>query len=160
MQRETKVDVVFSRAEAALAEVLRQLLEDGGDGNFAVAEMDHEQSYYAQFLPAGDDALYVEIVSNDGLDPQFALDQEQLRRLVLMGWQRPEDNTFWLDAEGGNFSRTWNAVDSHAARLQVANEVLGAFSEVYEVRSDQRIEIVLMLDDFAATSDSETMARA
>ncbi len=156
MERKTKVDVVFSRAEAALAEVLRQVLEEGGDGNFASAEMDPERSYYAQFFRVGDDALYVELVSNDGLDPQFALDQEQIRRLLLMGWQRPEDNTFPDEIEGGNFNRTWNAVDSHAARLQVANEVLRVFSEVYEVRSDQRIEIVLTLDDLAATSDSET----
>ena len=156
MLRETKVDVVFSRAEAALAEVLRQVLEEGGDDNYAVAEMDPERSYYAQFRPADHDALYGEIVSNNHLDPPFALGQEQIRRLLLMGWQRPEDNTFWLDAEGGNFSRTWNAVDSHAARLQVANEVWRAFSEVYEVRSDQRIEILLTLDDWAATSDSET----
>ncbi len=156
MLRETKVDVVFSRAEAALAEVLRQVLEEGGDGNFAIAKMDPERSYYAQFLRAGDDALYVEIVSNDGLDPQFALDQEQIRRLLLMGWQRPEDSTIRPYTDGGNFNRIWNSVDSHAARLQVANEVWRAFSEVYQVRSDQRIEIVLTLDDLAATSDSET----
>ncbi len=156
MPRETKVDVVFSRAEAALAEVLRQVLEDGGDDTFAVAEMVHERSYYAQFVPAGDDALYGEIVSNNHLDPPLALGQEQIRRLLLMGWHRPEDNTFHDEIEGGNFNRIWNAVDSHAARLQVANEVLRAFSEVYAVRSDQRIEIELMLDDLAATSDSET----
>ncbi len=156
MERQTKVDVVFSRAEAALAEVLRQVLEDGGDNIFAVAEMDHERSYYAQFKPAGDDALYGEIVSNNHLDPPFALGQEQIRRLLLMGWQRPEDSPFRDKIKGGNFNRIWNAVDSHAARLQVANEVLRAFSEVYEVRSDQHIEIELTLDDLAATSDSET----
>ena len=44
MPRETKVDVVFSRAEAALAEVLRQVLEDGGDDNYAVAEIVHERA--------------------------------------------------------------------------------------------------------------------
>ncbi len=155
MQRETKVHVVFSRAETALAEVLRQVLEDGGDDNYAVAEMDHERSYYAQFQAAGDDALYGEIVSNNHLAPRFALGQEQKRRLLLMGWQRPEDNPFPLKIEGGNFNRIWNSVDSHAARLQVAHEVLRAFSEVYDVRSDQRIEIELVLDDCAATSDSE-----
>ncbi len=148
---------MFSRAEAALAEVLRQVLEDGGDDNYAVAEIVHERSYYAQFLPAGDDALYGEIVSNNHLAPRFALGQEQIRRLLLMGWQRPEDNTFCDQIEGRNFNRIWNSVDSHAARLQVANEVLRAFSEVYDVRSDQRIEIELVLDDCAATSDSETM---
>ena len=153
MQRETKVEVVFSRAEAALAEVLRQVLEVGGDNIFAVAKMVHERSYYAEFVPTGDDALHGEIVSNNHLDPPFALGQEQIRRLLLMGWQRPEDNTFRDEIEGRNFNRIWNSVDSHAARLQVANEVLRTFSEVYEVRSDQRI--VLTLYDFAATSDSE-----
>ena len=56
MQIQTKAVVVFSRAEAALAEVLRQSLEYAED-TLVIVEMDGDQSFYAQLFSSEEERL-------------------------------------------------------------------------------------------------------
>ncbi len=83
-----------------LHSLLRILREGDGSNSVAVFSTGPEQQYYVQVLGRrGEKDIFVECVSNEFLAPEYALDSEQIDRILELGWNRPEGRNhpnFWL----------------------------------------------------------------
>jgi hypothetical protein len=122
---------------AQIANSLRHIQEEGEEGNFALFIVDDQKNYYIQFTAEpGETSLHAEAVSNEYLDPEFALTPEQIARLQSMGWNAP--GTF------PNFYQDREAITDED-RLQIAREVMQASIEVYGWMPGQPINVELVL---------------
>ena len=140
MQRQTKVVVVFSRAEAALAEVLRQSLEYAED-TLVIVEMDGDQSFYAQLFSSEEERLEEEEgeelsnVCGSIVTEQVTIEQDQILFIRSMDWSFPSNGVFY---------KQWDPVLSYGRRLQIAHEVLRTLGELCCVGDEQLVKIELM----------------
>jgi hypothetical protein len=126
---------------SAIAKSLRRIQEEGGSGSFAILTADEAKNYYIQFMgEQGEPLLYCEAVSNEVLEPAYALTADQIAKLSQLGWEKPGQ----ASGTGPNYSRDWMARDD-VDRLYIAQEVMDAFVEVYGVRGDQPLVIELNL---------------
>ena len=119
-----------------IAAALRQIQEDGGDGNFVVFTADPLKNYYIQFVgELAQDSLFGEAVSNKFLEPPYSLSIAQETRLRALGWQAGEDN----------FYQEWFASNDEE-RQKIAQLVMQTFIDVYDISPTQPIEIIVNLE--------------
>jgi hypothetical protein len=79
---------------------LRRIQREGdGSDSIAVFSIGPEQHYYIQVLGrCWEKKIFVDCVSNEYLEPEFALNSEQISRLLALGWNQPEGTkrpNFW-----------------------------------------------------------------
>jgi len=118
---------------------LRQIQTEGGDGNFVILECPGGNRYIQFSGERGSSGLEAEAVSNEYLEPDFALDPDQEFRLQAMGWTPPAHGS------KDNFCREWQA-NTDGERRAIAREVMQAFRQVYGLRSDELIRVELVLE--------------
>lgn len=124
---------------ARIAESLRRITREGGDGNFVIFLVDEAKNYYVQFgASRGDTELRGEAVSNEYLEPEFALSERQIRQLSSLGWQ-------YDPHESPNFYRDWE-VKNDDDRLAVAQDVMRMLTQVYGLSPDQEFTIEINLE--------------
>lgn len=119
--------------------VLRRLVEEGGDNNFAIFWGDRERDYYAQVAATrGEPTLYGEAVGNSSLKKKYQFDESRTIQMEFIGWKRPG---------GGepNFWRNWSPA-SDEERDAVAGMILRTLTEMYGVGREQEIEVELNLE--------------
>lgn len=115
---------------------LRQIQDDGGDGNFVVFTADPAKNYYIQFVgELGHDDLFGEAVSNEFLERPYQLTPMQENKLRDLGWQAGE----------GNFFQEWVASDDDERR-EIAQVIIQTFVDVYHMPPKQPIEVVVNLE--------------
>jgi len=130
--------VKLDESRDIIAEAIRSILEEGGDGNFAIVKADEAKNYYAQFAAArGEDGIYAEVVGNDFLSRDSSLTVSQLDELSNRGWK---------PSESGNLSREWDQLSSEEDRLKVADHIISIFEDVYEVSIDKKISVDVTLE--------------
>ena len=121
---------------ANIVAALRQIQDDGGDGNFVVFTADPAKNYYIQFVgELGHDDLFGEAVSNEFLERPYRLTPAQEKRLRDLGWQEGE----------GNFYQEWFASNDED-RQEIAQLVMQTFVEVYNISPAQPVDIVVNLE--------------
>ncbi len=71
---------------------LRRIQREGdGSNSFAIFSTGWEPCYYIQVLGRrGEKKIFVDFVSSEYLQPEFALDSEKIARLLALGWNKPE----------------------------------------------------------------------
>jgi hypothetical protein len=120
---------------ANMVAALRQIQDDGGDGNFVVFTADPMKNYYILFIgELAEDNLFGEAVSNEFLDWPNELTPAQENRLRALGWQDGE----------ANFFQEWSAHDDED-REEIAHVIMQTFQDVYNIPSSQDIEITINL---------------
>jgi hypothetical protein len=113
----------------ALEELIRQPVRED-DANFLIVQADPTRNYYTQYL--GDKgAVWCEAVSNENLDPENALSDEQMSRLVAFGWSPPQ---------GDNLSNWWYVVDEPSPR-DLAWLTVQTLDKVYGVALDSPFDV-------------------
>ncbi len=118
---------------------LRRIQNEGGDSNFVIFNADSEKNYYIQFASEqGSKELDAEAVSNNYLEPPFALSKERTLCLEELGWNSPHD-------KDSNFSRTWVA-EYDETRLLIAQVVMRTFVEIYGMPPEQSLSVNLCLE--------------
>jgi len=118
---------------------LRQIREEGGQGNFAIFEADRKRNYYVQVAGSSEKPeIYGEAASNNVLTPQDALDEQQIDLLASLGWHPPSPNDL-------NFRQVWVA-SSKDAYQRVASGILQTLIEVYGFSPDQELSVGVTLE--------------
>jgi hypothetical protein len=121
-----------------IAAIIGQLLTEGGDGNYAIFDVNKTLGYYAQILaqPSGSH-VYVEVVGDENLDESRGYDSRQKGLLA---------SRYWVPAdEGGNLYREW-VVMGESDRIRIAEELLYVFTEIFMASPSQSITIDLNLE--------------
>ena len=120
---------------------LRRIMQEGGEGNFAVFQADPTRNCFIQVASgAGADSLYLEAVSDKYLQAGFRLSETGKQRLSQLGWALAEGQF------GGNYTKIWNNVGDDAARRLVAMEILTILSEVYGCAADMVLDVRVVLE--------------
>lgn len=138
---------VDGATDQEIAEALQKLVSDAVTaGTFVVLEGDTDRNYYIQFAMQGD-RLFCEAVSNQYLEPENQLSQEQLRTLENLGWREPE-------YEAQNWFRTFRPVqpDDYIEIVRLARK---AFTDVYGLESDAPLSMVRSWDGQVLAPESE-----
>jgi hypothetical protein len=121
-----------------IKEMLRRIQREGGNSNFVTFVADAEKNYFIQFASeAGATRLYGEAVSNEFLEPQYALNTNQMAHLLSLGWAPPA---------GGyvNYNYEWHTT-TNEDRRRIAKKVVQTFIEVYGVTPDETMDVNLVL---------------
>ena len=115
---------------------LRQIQEEGGDGSFTVFSYD---PYFIQFMAHKDEPLYAEAVSNNFLEGDFRLNEDQMNRLETMGWLPPDELqvNYWQDNLSGN---------NDDERLAIAKLVIKTFKEIYNLPEGKELKVEVILE--------------
>jgi hypothetical protein len=122
-----------------IAENLRRLQQEGGEENFVIFEADPNANYYIQFAgQMGGLMLIGEAVENEVISEGYKLGDEQIQRLVALGWEYREHT-------GMNYSQSWQAV-TEEDREMVARVVLQTFERVYGVDVSMPLEVSINLE--------------
>jgi hypothetical protein len=122
---------------SVIADSLRRIQTEGGDGNFVIFTADVKKNYFVQFAGAqGKTDLYAEAVGNEVLPRGATLQPNQIARLQAMGWNPPVDSP--------NFNREWKATNDEE-RLSIAREVMRVLVEIYGMQPDQPLAVELEL---------------
>jgi hypothetical protein len=118
-----------------IAAMIGQLLTEGGDGNYAIFDVNKTLGYYAQILaqPSGSH-VYIEVVGDANLDESRGYDARQKGLLASRHWV-PAD-------EGGNLYREW-VVMGESDRIRIAEELLYVFTDVFMALPSQSITVEL-----------------
>ena len=120
---------------------LRRIMQEGGDGNFAVFQADATRNCFIQVASgAGADSLYLEAVSDKYLQAGFRLSAAGRQRLVELGWQLAAEQS------GGNYTKIWENVEDDAARRVVALEILAILTEVYGCAAGDVLDVRVVLE--------------
>jgi len=131
-----------AREDAVVSQIayaLRQIREEGGQGNFAIFEADRKRNYYVQVAGSSEKPeIYGEAASNNVLTPQDALDEQQIDLLASLGWHPPSPNDL-------NFRQVWVA-SSKDAYQRVASGILQTLIEVYGFSPDQELSVGVTLE--------------
>ena len=123
----------------AIAQTLKRIQSEGGQGNFCIFIADADKNYYIQFAArANDAALYAEVVGNQVLKSDAKLTESQHQQLLAAGWHKQSFEVH------GNYSREWTAFDD-ADRLSIAEAVMHTLTRIYGVPSDRTIDVNLEL---------------
>ncbi len=119
---------------------LRRIQREGdGSNSFAVFSTGPEPHYYIQVLGRrGENKIFVDCVSNEYLQPEFALNSERISRLLDLGWNKPEGT------KRPNFWR-WMKAKKETDLQMIARLIMGTFVQVYGFRLDRSLEINLQL---------------
>jgi len=130
--------IKLDESREIIAEAIRSIMEEGGDGNFAIVKADEAKNYYAQFAAArGADGIYAEVVGNEFLSRDGSLTVTQLEELSNRGWE---------SSESGNLSREWKQISSREDRLKVADHIISIFKEIYDVYKGKKISVDVTLE--------------
>jgi hypothetical protein len=118
-------EAVVSEALVALDRVL-----DGADGSYLIIKADDQRNYYAQFVE-DDFQIYGEVVSNEGLEAPYKLDDAACAELLRRGWK--------LES-GGNYHKTWtlNAIDPAE---EAVRDCLLVLASVYGVQFQTPLDL-------------------
>lgn len=120
---------------------LRRIMQEGGDGNFAVFQADATRNCFIQVAAgAGADSLYLEAASDKYLQAGFRLPAAAKQRLAELGWQLAEEQF------GGNYTKIWDNVGDDAARRLVAMEILAILTEVYGCAAGDVLDVRVVLE--------------
>lgn len=120
---------------------LRRIMQEGGEGNFAVFQADPTRNCFIQVASgAGADSLYLEAVSDRYLQAGFRLPEAGKQRLSQLGWTLAEEQF------GANYTKIWSNVGDDAARRLVAMEILTILSEVYGCAADAVLDVRVVLE--------------
>ncbi len=119
---------------------LRRIQREGdGSDSYAVFSTGPEQHYYTQVLGRrGEKKIFVDCVSNHYLEPESALDSDQIARLMALGWNQPDGN------RRPNFWRLMEARTDGDLQM-IALYVMQTFVHVYGFRLDRCLDIRLEL---------------
>lgn len=111
-----------------IVDALEKLISDAiTPGAYVILEGGSDRNYYIQFALQGD-RLFCEAVSNEYLDPEHELSEEQLRTLENLGWREPE-------YKGQNWFRTFRPTQP-ADYVEIVRLVRSAFTDVYGLPPD------------------------
>lgn len=95
--QELDLDNIFSQ-QNTLYNLLKKLMNEGGNDNFLVIQLD--ENYYIQAASSkGSLSLLCEAVSNKYLPPHKELNTVQHQRLLALGWNTPNPSSenYWTD---------------------------------------------------------------
>ncbi len=119
---------------------LRQIMREGGEGNFAVLQADATRNCFIQVAAgAGSDSLYLEAASDKYLQNGYQLPDTGKRRLKELGWELTEEQL------GGNYAKIWGAIHDDDGRRLVAIEILTILNEVYGCAADETLDVRVVL---------------
>lgn len=119
---------------------LRGIQSEGGEGNFAVFDLENGRNYYIQFSGSpGESQLYAEAVSNEFLSSNAILTANQMAQLQSLGWNSPDPNV------SPNFYRTWVAENDNQ-RTTIGLHILEAFEQVYGMQPGDSLSVEMTLD--------------
>lgn len=125
----------WNQAESRIADALRKLTTDGGDGNFVIVSCG---DLYVQFAGSrGSKELYCEAVSNEYLSKDRQLSPDRIDRLEKLG--------FDLDDSSSQYSRKYRIADDSEVR-ELARTTLNILADVYGCRRDSDINLELTLE--------------
>lgn len=125
----------WNQAESRIADALRKLTTDGGDGNFVIVSCG---DLYVQFAGSrGSKELYCEAVSNEYLSKDQQLSPDRIDRLEKLG--------FDLDDNSSQYSRKFRIADDSEVR-ELARTTLNILADVYGCRRDSDINLELTLE--------------
>jgi hypothetical protein len=114
---------------------------DGEEDSFAIFALADDRNYFVQALGRKDDkTMLAEAVSNNFLEPEFALSEEQTAQLLEMGWNPPEGK----DSPRCNFWRE-PKLFTDANRQELARFLLRTLTEVYGYRPGDPLDVTLQL---------------
>ena len=115
---------------------LHRIQEEGGNGSFTVFSFD---PYFIQIMALKDEPLYAEAVSNNFLEGDFRLNEDQMNRLETMGWLPPEELqvNYWQDNLSGN---------NDDERMVIARLVIQTFKEVYYLPEGEELKVEIILE--------------
>ena len=136
---------VEDATDAEIIEALEKLARDAIDaGTFVILEADTARNYYIQFA-VQDGGMYCEAVSNQYLEPEHQLDDEQTIALEHLGWREGE-------YEGQNWVRTFTpGPEALASSVSLARR---AFSEVYGLPDDVPLRMTRSWDGQVLAAES------
>ena len=136
---------VEDATDAEIIEALEKLARDAIDaGTFVILEADTARNYYIQFA-VQDGGMYCEAVSNQYLEPEHQLDDEQTLALENLGWREGE-------SEGQNWVRTFTpGPEALASSVSLARR---AFSEVYGLPDDVPLRMTRSWDGQVLAAES------
>ena len=136
---------VEDATDAEIIEALEKLARDAIDaGTFVILEADTARNYYIQFA-VQDGGMYCEAVSNQYLEPEHQLDDEQTIALEHLGWREGEH-------EDQNWVRTFTpGPEALANSVSLARR---AFSEVYGLPDDVPLRMTRSWDGQVLAAES------
>lgn len=118
---------------------LRCIYEEGFNGNFVTFSYRGEQNYFVQFAAGREEAdLYGDSSSNSYIEPEHALEDDQIELFEQMGWEDSE-------SEGLGFSKSFHAAND-AERYAIALEIQTIFEKIYRVDFNRALSINLVLE--------------
>lgn len=116
---------------------IESMLQEGGNGNFMIIEVDRTKNYYLQLAAGkGDKEIYTEIVGNSLLETPYKLSPETVSLINDLGWQ--------MDGEV-NYSQTFNTASKDQV-LGAVNSITSALTKVFGVKSEKNLNIELVLE--------------
>lgn len=131
--------VELQHAKLNITEALRQITQEGGTNNFVLILADLEKNYYAQLISErGSSDVCIELSSNEYIETGFELTEKQIKEINAMGWDTSENALGWNSDNSGNFTKMCKNVTSEPVRIKIADEILSALTEVYNI-SDHRL---------------------
>ena len=119
---------------------LKRLQTEGGEGGYVIFVANEKKNYYVQFSGSRSTRLLdAEAVSNKFLKPEYSLRQEQIAKLISMGWKPPS-----VGSKGSpNYFRDWKSTNDEE-RLTIGQAVLRTLIDVYGL--DNSRPITLQMD--------------
>ena len=124
-------------ARERIADAIKRIQTEGGDGNFAICHVSAERNYYVQFSSSpSETSVWAEAVSNAFLYGPAELTPVQEATLIDLGWSPPDD-------PDSNYTRQCPSA-SDADRQLVAELAWETLRTVYgAAEADLDIEICL-----------------
>jgi hypothetical protein len=117
-----------------ITEALHQVLNQGGDNNFFVVQLD--ANFYIQVAGTkGSPDVMLEAISNEYLPKNRQLTKVQHDKLIALGWELPDGSNYTMDCS----IRTSDEIERTAELIQLTA------SEVYNTKviTDQMLELSL-----------------
>jgi hypothetical protein len=125
---------------ARIVHALRCMYDEGLEGNFATFSYRGEQNYFVQFAADRQNAeLTGDASSNNYIELEYLLKDDQIELIEQMGWESPDPNGF------GGFSKSFQAAND-LERYAIAVEVQAIFEKVYRVDFNRALSINLVLE--------------
>ncbi len=123
----------MSEIEKEIVTFLKKVLNEPGEDNFVIFTVDEAKDYYVQFARSltQPPILHGEVVSNNNLNPEFALSESKITLLSSKGWSLQD-----------NFCREWN-VANEGDLLVIAEEVVCILTDIFgwSPREDLRVTL-------------------
>lgn len=118
-----------------LIDAIKQVTEDGGNGNFCIVHLNDD--YYLQFTGQnGSKEVYCEAVSNQFLEKSQQLTTDQQQQLLDLGWDTPDF---------GNYSRNCS-VRSSEDLIKTVQFLMDTAKKVYQTAITEDTEYTIELE--------------